>query len=98
MMGPGFRRECGWIRWPDPWWRISMLKGKTAIVTGSTSGIGAGIAGALAAEGCAIVLNGFGDAAAIEQLRTGLAERHGVPARYIGADLAKPAEIRHLVA
>jgi 3-hydroxybutyrate dehydrogenase len=75
-----------------------MLKGKTAIVTGSTSGIGLGIASALAAEGCNIVLNGFGDAAAIERLRAGLAETHGVDARYLAADMAKPAEIRVLVA
>src|SRR5712692_9411202 len=86
------------VRWPDSWWRRSMLKGKTAIVTVSTSGIGAGIATALAGEGCAIVLNGFGDAAAIEQQRAGLAERHGVAVRYIAADMAKSAEIRHLVA
>ena len=55
-----------------------MLKGKIAIVTGSTSGIGLGIASALAAEGCDIVLNGFGDPVAIERLRAGLAETHGV--------------------
>jgi 3-hydroxybutyrate dehydrogenase len=75
-----------------------MLKGKTAIVTGSTSGIGLGIATALAAEGCNIVLNGFGEAAAIERLRAGLAENHGVGALYLVADMAKPAEIRDLVA
>ena len=74
-----------------------MLKGKTAIVTGSTSGIGLGIAGALAAEGCDIVLNGFGDAAEIERLRVGLADKHGVGATYVAADMAKPAEIRVLV-
>ena len=75
-----------------------MLKGKTAIVTGSTSGIGLGIATALAAEGCDIVLNGFGDPAEIERLRAGLAETHGVRAAYVAADMAKPAEIRDLVA
>ena len=74
-----------------------MLRGKRAIVTGSTSGIGQGIAAALAAEGCDVVLNGFGDAQAIERLRAGLAERHGVGAHYIAADMAKPAEIRALV-
>ena len=74
-----------------------MLKGKTAIVTGSTSGIGLGIATALAAEGCDIVLNGFGDPAAIERLRAGLAETHGVRAAYIMADMARPAEISRLV-
>jgi 3-hydroxybutyrate dehydrogenase len=74
-----------------------MLRGKRAIVTGSTSGIGQGIAEALAAEGCDIVLNGFGDAAAIERLRAGLAERHGVAVHYIAADAAKPADIRALI-
>ena len=74
-----------------------MLKGKTAIVTGSTSGIGLGIATALAAEGCDVMLNGFGEPAAIEKLRSGLAERHGVRTAYFAADVAMPAEIRELV-
>jgi 3-hydroxybutyrate dehydrogenase len=74
-----------------------MLKGKTAIVTGSTSGIGLGIATALAAAGCDIAINGFGDPAAIEQLRSELAKRHSVRAHYIPADMAKPSDIRHLV-
>jgi 3-hydroxybutyrate dehydrogenase len=75
-----------------------MLQGKTAVVTGSTSGIGLGIADALAAAGCDVMLNGFGEPPAIERLRTGLAERHGVRAAYHPADMAKPAEIRALVA
>ena len=75
-----------------------MLKGRTAIITGSTSGIGLGIANALAAQGCDIVMNGFGDPAGIEALRAGLAERHGVRALYLPADMGKPAEIRGLVA
>ena len=75
-----------------------MLKGKTALVTGSTSGIGLGIATALAAVGCDIVLNGFGDAAAIERSRAELADRHAVKAAYIAGDMSKPAEIRDLVA
>src|SRR3954454_9843371 len=74
-----------------------MLKGKTAVVTGSTSGIGLGIAAALAAGGCDIVMNGFGDAAETERLRAGLAEQHGVRVAYVAADMAKPAEIRGLV-
>jgi 3-hydroxybutyrate dehydrogenase len=74
-----------------------MLKDRTAIVTGSTSGIGLAIATALAAEGCNIVLNGFGEAAAIERLRAELTERHGVKAAYIPADMAKPFDIRELV-
>src|ERR1700719_172553 len=75
-----------------------MLKGKTAIVTGSTSGIGLGIATALAAEGCDVMLNGFGDAAAIEALRQRLAEEHGVRVSYSPADMSKPAQIREMVA
>src|SRR5579864_2213850 len=74
-----------------------MLQGKTAIVTGSTSGIGLGIATALAAAGCDIVMNGFGDPAEIERLRAGLAKAHGVRALYLSADMARPAEIRHFV-
>jgi 3-hydroxybutyrate dehydrogenase len=75
-----------------------MLHGRTAIVTGSTSGIGQAIAEALAAEGCDIVLNGFGNPAAIDASRRGLADRHGVRAVYVAADMARPAEIRSLVA
>jgi 3-hydroxybutyrate dehydrogenase len=65
-----------------------MLKGRTAIVTGSTSGIGLGIAEALAAGGADVVLNGFGDAAEIEALRAGLEGRHGVRVLYDPADLS----------
>jgi 3-hydroxybutyrate dehydrogenase len=75
-----------------------MLKGKSAVVTGSTSGIGLAIASALAAEGCDIALNGFGDPGAIERLRAGLVDQHGVRAIYHAADMAKPAEIRALIA
>jgi 3-hydroxybutyrate dehydrogenase len=74
-----------------------MLKGKAAIVTGSTSGIGLGIATALAAEGCAVMLNGFGQSEAIEALRAGLAKEHGVGVAYSSADMSKPTQIRELV-
>src|SRR5262245_22489250 len=74
-----------------------MLKGKVAIVTGSTSGIGLGIAKALAADGADVVLNGFGEAQAIEQLRRELAEAHGVKATYSSADMMKPPEIVGMV-
>ena len=74
-----------------------MLKGKTALVTGSTSGIGQGIAEALAAQGANIVLNGFGEAAAIEKLRAAIAAEHGVEVAYDGADMSKAAEIARMV-
>ncbi|WP_340115216.1 3-hydroxybutyrate dehydrogenase [Pelagibius sp. 7325] len=74
-----------------------MLKGKTALVTGSTSGIGQGIAEALAAEGANVVLNGFGEAAAIEALRAQIAADNGVTVTYDGADMSKPAEIARMV-
>ena len=70
-----------------------MLKGKVALVTGSTSGIGLGVARALAAEGADLVLNGFGEAQAIEQLRQEIANAHGVNVVYCGADMMKPPEI-----
>jgi len=75
-----------------------MVKGKTALVTGSTSGIGLGIAVALARQGANIVLNGFGDAAEIERLRAGLEKEFGVQAAYEGADLMKTAELEAMVA
>ena len=74
-----------------------MLKGKTAIVTGSTSGIGLGIARALGASGAHLMLNGFGDAAQIETLRAGLASEFGVKVGYSGADMSKPDQIHAMV-
>jgi 3-hydroxybutyrate dehydrogenase len=74
------------------------LAGKLALVTGSTSGIGLGIARALAARGSGIVLNGFGDPGDIERLRAGLAEEFGVTVRFEAADLTRPAEIESLMA
>ena len=74
-----------------------MLKGKVAVVTGSTSGIGLGIATALAQQGADIVLNGFGDAAEIEKLRAALAAQHGVKVLYDGADLSKGDAVRGLI-
>ncbi len=74
-----------------------MLKGRSAVITGSTSGIGLAYARALAAEGCDICLNGFGDPAEIESIRTGLERDHGVRALYHGADMARPDEIAALV-
>jgi 3-hydroxybutyrate dehydrogenase len=74
-----------------------MLKGKTALVTGSTSGIGLGIARALAGQGADIVMNGFGDAGQIEKLRAGIEGEFKIRAIYSPADMAKPAEIEAMV-
>jgi 3-hydroxybutyrate dehydrogenase len=74
-----------------------MLKGKSALVTGSTSGIGLGYARALAAEGVNITINGFGDAAAIEKERAGIEADFGVKAVYSPADMTKPAEIADMI-
>ena len=74
-----------------------MSERKTAIITGSTSGIGLGIAEAFAASGMNIMLNGFGDAAEIEAIRAGLAESGDGDVAYHGADMSKPEEIADLV-
>ena len=75
-----------------------MFIGKTALVTGSTSGIGLGIAQTLAAQGANLILNGFGDDAAIETLRAEMAERHRVTVRYDGADMSRPETIEAMMA
>jgi 3-hydroxybutyrate dehydrogenase len=82
-----------------PHWElgIAMLKGKSALVTGSTSGIGLAIARALAAEGANVTINGFGDKAAIEQERAGIEKEFGVKASYSAADMSKPAEIAAMI-
>jgi 3-hydroxybutyrate dehydrogenase len=73
------------------------LAGRHAIVTGSTSGIGLGIARALARDGANVVLNGFGDPQEIERTRAGLAEEFGVPVAYSSADMSKPGAIAAMV-
>ena len=75
-----------------------MFKGLTALVTGSTSGIGLGIATAFAERGANVVLNGFGDAAAIEDLRASLEAQYGVRVRYDGADLSRQDAIEAMMA
>jgi len=75
-----------------------MFKGKTAVITGSTSGIGLAIARALAAQGANVVINGFGDAAAIEKERAAIESEFGVKASYDGADMTKGAEIAAMIA
>jgi 3-hydroxybutyrate dehydrogenase len=74
------------------------LSGKTALVTGSTSGIGLATAEALAGAGANVMLNGFGEPAALEEIRAGLAQRHGVQVALDGANLTDPAEIERLCA
>ena len=74
-----------------------MLKGKSVIVTGSTSGIGLGIARAFAAQGCNVMLNGFGDSVQIEKLRAALAAEHKCTVLYSSADMAKPLEVAAMV-
>ncbi|HWM45785.1 MAG TPA: 3-hydroxybutyrate dehydrogenase [Xanthobacteraceae bacterium] len=75
-----------------------MLKGKAAVVTGSTSGIGLAIARALAREGANVMINGFGEKAAIEKERTGIEAEFGVKAVYSAADMTKPAQIAEMIA
>jgi len=75
-----------------------MLSGKTAVITGSTSGIGLGIAESLAASGANIVLNGFGDPKAIEETRAKLARATNVGVVYSAADMSRPAEIEAMMA
>jgi 3-hydroxybutyrate dehydrogenase len=74
-----------------------MLSGKNAVVTGSTSGIGLGIARAFAQDGANVLLNGFGDAAEIDRERGAIAKEFGVKVLYSPADMTKPAEIGGLI-
>jgi 3-hydroxybutyrate dehydrogenase len=73
------------------------LKGKTALITGSTSGIGLGIARTFAAQGTNIVFNGFGDAKEIESVQAAVKEEFGVETAYHNADMSKPTEIEAMM-
>jgi 3-hydroxybutyrate dehydrogenase len=75
-----------------------MLKGKVAVVTGSTSGIGLAIARAYAEQGADVVINGFGDHDAIETERSGIEKDFGVKALYSGADMSKGDQIAAMIA
>ncbi len=77
--------------------KTSLLSGKTALVTGSTSGIGLGMARSLAQEGANIVFNGFGDAQQIEKLYLEIGQEFGVQTAYHNADMSKPAEIEAMM-
>jgi len=75
-----------------------MLKGKSAVITGSTSGIGLEIARALAKEGVNVLINGFGDQASIDKEVAGIKQEFGVNAIYSGADMSKGAEVTGMIA
>ena len=74
------------------------LEGQVAVITGSTSGIGQGLATALAEQGVNVVLNGFGDPAKIEADRAAIQAKTNAAVRYHGADMSKPSEIADLIA
>ena len=74
-----------------------MLSGKTALITGSTSGIGLGIARHLARQGANIILNGFGEPEAIEKLRHEISEANGVTVSYQAADMSQQSEIEKMM-
>ena len=74
-----------------------MLNGKSAVVTGSTSGIGLGIARALAAQGCNVMLNGFGNTSEIKAMREQLEQEFDIKVLYSGADMSRPPEIQTMM-
>ncbi|MFN0040101.1 MAG: 3-hydroxybutyrate dehydrogenase [Burkholderiales bacterium] len=74
-----------------------MLKGKSVVVTGATSGIGLGIARAFASQGCNVMINGLGDSQRVESLRAGMAEEFSVTVLYSSANMAQPAEIGAMI-
>src|SRR4051794_13528413 len=85
-LASGSKPSCDGLVKGDP----TMMKKRRALVTGSTSGIGLGIARALASEGCDLVLNGFGDRDMIDRLRDTLTREFQVEVFYNGSDLSRP--------
>src|SRR5690348_10365102 len=77
--------------------QLRTLGGKRAIVTGSTSGIGAGIAVALAEAGCDVMLNGFGEPEVIQRQADGIAKQHSVRVSFNSADLGKASDVAQMV-
>src|SRR5512143_3121104 len=75
-----------------------MLRGRSAVVTGSTSGIGMAIVKALAEQGANVMINGFGDINEIKGLKASLEAKHGIKAVHSGADMARPAQIQTMIA
>ena len=73
------------------------MKGKSAIITGSTSGIGLGIAKIFAKEGINLIINGLGDPTEMEKVRAALASEYGVKVLYSSANMSKPGEVRAMV-
>ncbi|NWG92872.1 MAG: SDR family NAD(P)-dependent oxidoreductase, partial [Parvularculaceae bacterium] len=78
--------------------RLRPLEGRVALVTGSTSGIGLGIAERLAADGAGVILNGFGDPREVEMTKDRIAFENAVPVAYSGADLSQPAAVADMIA
>ncbi len=93
----GFLKEYDELIYPSKQREGVMLNGKVALVTGSTSGIGLGIAQRLAREGCAVVLNGFGEPDEIAAIRGEIEATYGVKALYSNADMRKPEEIETMI-
>lgn len=89
--------EMATVATPGKLQKPETLKGKSAIVTGSTSGIGLGIASALAEAGANVMLNGFGPPAEIDETRRALATKYNIKASYSAADMSDPGQIAGMI-
>eukprot|EP01116_Phalansterium_solitarium_P022716 TRINITY_DN7606_c0_g1_i1.p1 TRINITY_DN7606_c0_g1~~TRINITY_DN7606_c0_g1_i1.p1 ORF type:complete len:294 (-),score=81.76 TRINITY_DN7606_c0_g1_i1:120-1001(-) len=83
---------------PDAVYSSGFLRGKRVLITGSTSGIGLGFAKAFAGEGCAVMLNGLGNASEINAIQAELRSKYNTPVDYHGADMSKQHEVEDMVA